>query len=62
MDTETLNSGRGLTGDTTQTEPAKVIAPYTPNRAGFFLFPVDFGSNNLRVFVISPSVKAMRFL
>ena len=35
---------------------------YTPHRLGFFLFPVDLQSNNLRVFVISTAVRELRFL
>ena len=30
---------------------------YDPKREGFFLFPADAGSNNLRVYVISKSIK-----
>jgi len=33
---------------------------YAPQRLGFFLFPVDRKSNNLRVFVISAAVRKMR--
>jgi hypothetical protein len=35
---------------------------YAPQRLGFFLFPVDPESNNLRVFVISAAVRKVRFL
>jgi hypothetical protein len=35
---------------------------YDPNRPGFFLFPVDPQSNNLRVFCISKAVKDVRYL
>ena len=35
---------------------------YAPQRLGFFLFPVDPKSNNLRVFVISAAVRKVRFL
>ena len=35
---------------------------YDPKRPGFFLFPVDPKSNNIRVFAISPSVKNVRYL
>jgi uncharacterized protein DUF6982 len=48
----TFNDGEVLTGTT---------VGYTPNRIGFFLFPVDLRSNNLRVFVISAAVRALRF-
>ena len=35
---------------------------YDSKRPGFFLFPVDPKSNNIRVFAISPSVKNVRYL
>lgn len=35
---------------------------YDPHREGFFLFPVDPQSNNLRVFVISAAVKKVRWI
>jgi len=35
---------------------------YDPNRPGFFLFPVDPQSNNLRVFCVSKAVKDVRYL
>jgi len=35
---------------------------YDPSRLGFFVTPVDPQSNNLRVFVISASVRNFRFL
>jgi len=35
---------------------------YTPQRLGFFFFPADPKSNNLRVFVISAAVKKIRIL
>ncbi len=35
---------------------------YDPNRPGFFLFPVDPQSNNLRAFCISKAVKDVRYL
>jgi hypothetical protein len=35
---------------------------YEPSRPGFFLFPADPKSNNIRVFVVSTSVKKVRFL
>jgi hypothetical protein len=30
---------------------------YSPNRQGFFVFPVDPNSNNIRIYVVSSSVK-----
>ncbi len=35
---------------------------YDPHREGFFLFPVDPQSNNLRVFVLSRAVKKVRWI
>ena len=34
---------------------------YDPKRAGFFVFPADPGSNNLRVFAISTAVRNVRY-
>jgi hypothetical protein len=38
------------------------ILGYDSKRQGFFLFPADPKSNNIRVFVISSAVKKVRFL
>ncbi len=35
---------------------------YDPNRPGFFLFPVDPKSNNIRVFAVTAAVKRVRYL
>ncbi len=35
---------------------------YDPSRPGFFLFPADPKSNNIRVFAVTPSVKKVRYL
>jgi len=35
---------------------------YDPNRPGFFLFPVDPKSNNVRVFAVTTAVKKVRYL
>jgi hypothetical protein len=35
---------------------------YEPNRPGFFLFPADPKSNNIRVFVVTSAVKKVLFL
>jgi len=35
---------------------------YDPGRPGFFFFPADPRSNNIRVFAVSPSVKNVRYL
>ncbi len=38
------------------------ILGYDSKRQGFFLFPADPKGNNMRVFVISSSVKKVRYL
>ena len=35
---------------------------YDPSRPGFFLFPADPKSNNIRVFAVIPAVKKVRYL
>lgn len=35
---------------------------YDPHRSGFFLYPADPQSNNLRVFAVSASVRKVRYL
>jgi hypothetical protein len=35
---------------------------YDPKRQGFFIFPADPKSNNMRVYVISSSVEKVRYL
>jgi hypothetical protein len=35
---------------------------YDPSRPGFFLFPADPKSNNIRVFAVSTAVKKVRYL
>jgi hypothetical protein len=35
---------------------------YDPSRQGFFVFPADPNSNNIRVFVVSSAVKKFRYL
>ena len=35
---------------------------YDPSRPGFFLFPADPKSNNVRVFVVTTAVKKVRYL
>jgi len=37
------------------------IVSYDPNRQGFFLFPADSQSNNLKVFVVSSAVSKVAF-
>ena len=49
----TFKDGEILIGTTTG---------YDPHRVGFFLFPVDHQSNNLRVFVVSKAIKKIRHL
>ncbi|MEW6001569.1 MAG: hypothetical protein AB1638_02825 [Nitrospirota bacterium] len=38
------------------------IMGYDPQRPGFFLFPPDPQSNNLRIFVVSKAVSKFRYL
>jgi hypothetical protein len=35
---------------------------YDPKRTGFFLFPVDPGANNLKIYMVAESVRSVRFL
>ena len=35
---------------------------YNPQRLGFFMFPVDSGSNNLRIFVITKNTRQVRLV
>jgi hypothetical protein len=35
---------------------------YDPNRIGFFLFPVDPESNNIRLFAVTAAVKTVRYI
>jgi hypothetical protein len=35
---------------------------YDPKRLGFFLFPIDPSSNNIRVFMVTSAVATARFL
>jgi hypothetical protein len=35
---------------------------YDPSRPGFFLFPVDPKSNNIRIFAVSLSIKNVRYI
>jgi hypothetical protein len=35
---------------------------YDPKRQGFFVFPADSRSNNIRVYAVSSAVKKVRFL
>ena len=35
---------------------------YDPNRPGFFFFPADPKSNNIRVFAVTTAVKKVRYL
>ena len=35
---------------------------YDPNRPGFFLFPADPKSNNIRIFAVTSALKKVRYL
>ena len=49
----TFNDGEVLIGST---------LGYDPKRQGFFIFPADPKSNNIRVYVVSIAVKKVQFL
>ena len=49
----TFNDGEVLVGTT---------LGYDPSRPGFFLFPADPKSNNIRVFAVTTAVKKVRYL
>jgi hypothetical protein len=38
------------------------VLGYDPRQAGFFLFPVDSESNNMRIFVVNAAVQKFRYL
>jgi hypothetical protein len=38
------------------------ILAYNPQQVGFFLFPVDPLSNNLRLFIINAAIKSFRYI
>lgn len=46
-----FSDGEAITG---------VTEGYNPQKLGFFIFPVDPQSNNLRIFVINKNVQAVR--
>jgi hypothetical protein len=39
-----------------------VTVAYNPQKLGFFMFPLDSESNNLRIFVINKNARGVRFL
>ncbi len=49
----TFTDGEVLVGTTTG---------YDAQRAGFFLFPVDARSNNVRIFIVQAVVRKVKFL
>ena len=49
----TCKDGEAMVGTTTG---------YDPKRPGFFLFPIDPSSNNVRVFMVTSAVRTARFL
>jgi hypothetical protein len=49
----TFQDGEVLVGTTTG---------YDPIRPGFFLFPADDRSNNVRMYIVTKAVKAVRFV
>jgi hypothetical protein len=49
----TFNDGEQIIGST---------LGYNPRRAGFFIFPGDLSSNNLKIFVVSQAVRGVRYI
>jgi hypothetical protein len=49
----TFQDGEHLVGTTTG---------YDPTRPGFFLFPADDRSNNIRMYIVAKAIKGVRFL
>jgi hypothetical protein len=49
----TFKDGEALVGSTTG---------YDPKRPGFFIFPIDQKSNNIKAYILSSAVKGVRFL
>jgi len=49
----TFKDGEVIVGSTTG---------YDPKRSGFFLFPIDPGWNNLKVYIVSAAVRNVRYL
>ncbi|HET7841618.1 MAG TPA: hypothetical protein VFM21_08430 [Terriglobia bacterium] len=44
-----------------ETLPAKTEG-YNPQKIGFFAFPLDAKSNNLRIFVVTQDAKQIKFI
>jgi len=38
------------------------VLGHNPNQTGFFLFPIDTRSNNIRIFVVKEAVKEFKYL
>lgn len=49
----TFKDGESMTGTT---------EAYNPQKIGFFLFPADAKSNNLRIFVVNKNVEQVKFI
>jgi hypothetical protein len=49
----TFRDGEVLLGSTTG---------YDPKRSGFFFFPIDPKSNNIKAYIVSSGIEAVRFL
>ena len=55
----------GLKVEVMFTDGEKIVGTttgYDPQRSGFFLFPADPQSNNIRIFVVMSAVKNVQFL
>ena len=57
--------GRGRKLEITFKDGEKIIGTteaWSPQKAGFFLFPADRGTNNLRIFVVNRNVTRVQLL
>jgi len=62
-DTDALKHGRKI--EVTFRDEEKLLGAtdtYNPQKLGFFMFPADPKSNNLRVFVVTKNAKQVRFV
>jgi hypothetical protein len=58
---------RDFTGNAKHVERKQLVmvgttTGYDPKRPAFFLFPIDPSSNNVRIFVVTKTVRTARFL
>ncbi len=60
-----IDGGRGRKLEVTFKDGEKIIGTteaWTPQKLGFFLFPADPGTNNLRIFVVNRNVARVQSL